>query len=625
LIKSISLFLLFYSQSYAYVWEEVRDPVNQILFKAKEMNLSEKRYWQILLHYQPSLTGYKSLIDDPKFFLSQNGKTNPKAELEETIKAFFNSNEEGENHPQCRYPARYEWLKKEMNWDDNLFPKVSCNAFEEYFTALRPKSAVLVFPSFYMNNPASMFGHTLLRIDNSSESKLLSFAVNYAAYPESIGLLYPIKGIFGFYKGFFALLPYYDTIKTYNDTEQRDMWEYHLNLNEEEIHKMGLHLWELKEIYSYYYFFDENCSYNLLYLFEAARPSLHLIDKNWFWTIPTDTLRAIQEEGVIENVEFRPAKGTKIRYLASHLNDLDRENALRIIEQKLDPSAIQSNDRDKKIRILDLAVEEIQYLYNKHQIEKETYLKLFLSTLKERSRLGLAENELLNISIPSPPESEHRSSRINLGLGSAFDGTSFEEFRYRPAYHTLADPDEGFAKGSQIVFADTAVRFYNDGKIKLESFDLIDIVSLSPRDRFFKPLSYKVTTGLKQQMTGSGNDLLVYQLNPGAGMAFEKEWLGLVYGLGELTLNVSEEFNDKYALGGGLQTGIVKQTGEKYKIVLSLETLSFPMRNIFHENKISAIQVLKINQNNSLNISLLWDQVNDSHRAEGKMSWNYYF
>ncbi|MBI3594816.1 MAG: DUF4105 domain-containing protein [Nitrospirae bacterium] len=598
--------------------------LDQFIKLSQDKRLWDQRYWQILLHYQPTLAGNKSLIDDPKFFLSLVGENSPEDELRSTLIAFFTSAEKGDLHPRCRFPARYEWLKSVLQWEESLFSNISCHELKKYEKTMSPKSAVLVFPTFFMNNPASMFGHTLLRIDNTSESKLLSFSANYAAYPDSFGFLYPIKGVFGFYKGYFSIFPYYETIRMYNDTEQRDMWEYHLNFSEAEIQMMTWHLWELKEIYSYYYFLDENCSYNLLYLFEAARPTLHLTDRKWYWTIPTDTLRAILSEGVIEDADFRPAKGTKIRYIASLLDNIGQENALKIVEKKLDPTRVPSSTVQEKIKILDLAVEEIQYRYNKHQMPKETYLNLFLSTLNERSKLGVSDKESYKIPVPNPPESGHRSSRISLSEGIR-ENSSFEEIHYRPAYHTLLDPDEGFVKGLQIVFADTAVRFYNEGKIKLESFDLIDIVSLSPRDRFFKPLSYKVSTGIKQQMMEAGDDLIVYQLNPGVGMTLENSSMGLVYGLVEMNLNVSEEFRDRYALGGGLQFGVIKQINGVWKASLSLEDVSYPFRNIFQEKKVSLVQTIKLNPDQSLNISYFWDQVSDIHRTEGQVHWNIFF
>ncbi|MFX4232194.1 DUF4105 domain-containing protein, partial [Aliarcobacter butzleri] len=60
--------------------------------------------------------------------------------------------------------------------------------------------------------------------------------------------------------------PYYEKIKEYNNLVQRDVWEYDLNLSQEEINKLVLHTWVLKDSYANYYFFKENCSYNVLWL-----------------------------------------------------------------------------------------------------------------------------------------------------------------------------------------------------------------------------------------------------------------------------------------------------------------------------------------------------------------------
>ncbi|HXN07211.1 MAG TPA: DUF4105 domain-containing protein [Nitrospiria bacterium] len=623
-MKSISLFLVFLGLLCSSAPAEETVFLDQILHKAKENKLSDDRYWHILLHYKKTLSGFKSLLDDPRFFLSPKGKTDPPAELEATLKAFFDSTDTGDGHPRCRFPARYEWLKSELNWDDSRFPAVSCEAFKKYESSLQPKSAVLVFPAFFMNNPASMFGHTLLRIDNSSESKLLSFAVNYAAYPDSFGILYPIKGIFGFYKGFFSVFPYYDTIKMYNDTEQRDMWEYQLNLTEDELKKMSLHLWELKEIYSYYYFFGENCSFNILYLFEAARPSLHLTDRVRPWVIPTDTLRLIMEEGVVGKLDYRASKANRIRHIGSLLNEKERVLAREISENKAESGQIASGSPENKIHILDLATEEVQYLYGKHKMTKEDYQKRFLATLNERSKLGRSDGEEKPIAPPDPPDSGHRSSRISLG-GGVRESLTFEEIRYRPAYHTLHDPDTGFSKGSQIVFMDTAVRFYNNGIVKLQDFDFIDIVSLSPRDEFFKPLSYQISTGFHQQTTPAGDDLLVYQLNPAVGVAFESPWIGLYYGMIEANLNFSGEYKDNVAFGGGLVVGTIRKITDSWKIAFSAEEISFPFTDIIQEQKASAVQTLKISQNDALLLSLSWDKVNDYQATELSLNWNVYF
>ena len=96
-------------------------------------------------------------------------------------------------------------------------------------------------------------------------------------------------------------------MKRYGDVENRDIWEYRLALTGEEVLRMLMHVWELKAAYFDYYFLDENCSYHLLSLLEAARPSLHLLDQFGLWAVPADTVRSVAEvKDLISSVTFRP-------------------------------------------------------------------------------------------------------------------------------------------------------------------------------------------------------------------------------------------------------------------------------------------------------------------------------
>lgn len=90
----------------------------------------------------------------------------------------------------------------------------------------------------------------------------------------------------------------------------RDIWEYRLNLNKEEVRNLMRHLWELQEIYSYYYFFNENCSYNLLFLLDVARPGNQLVQQFNHWVIPIDTIKAIRSLPLIPFSSLNHGKST---------------------------------------------------------------------------------------------------------------------------------------------------------------------------------------------------------------------------------------------------------------------------------------------------------------------------
>ena len=102
---------------------------------------------------------------------------------------------------------------------------MACRELDQALEKVEPRRAVLIFPGNHNNSPASMFGHTLIAVEGRHESRLLSFAVNYAAHTdETNGFAYAIKGVFGLYPGYYSLLPYYVKVREYNDLERRDVW-----------------------------------------------------------------------------------------------------------------------------------------------------------------------------------------------------------------------------------------------------------------------------------------------------------------------------------------------------------------------------------------------------------------
>ena len=195
-----------------------------LIEEADRRALYNDKYWHTLLHYKKGVFGLRSLIDDPNFFLAPGGKHNPKAELEATIKAFFQEPGEGTKHPVCRFDARYTWLKEQLGIDPSQLPVPECTHFEQLMVEIKPEAVSLIFPTSHINSPASMFGHTLLTIETATQSKLLSHAINYSAITtDTFGPLFAVKGLFGLYKGYFSILPYYGKLQEYSDIDHRDI------------------------------------------------------------------------------------------------------------------------------------------------------------------------------------------------------------------------------------------------------------------------------------------------------------------------------------------------------------------------------------------------------------------
>jgi len=574
--------------------------------QAMEQGLAESRYWQILLHYKADIFGEPvSLVDDPRFFLDPQGKVDPRAELDATLSGLWQPQNEAkpEDHVRCRFPARSQWLMDELALDSAQLPPVTCPQLDETLTQIEPRSALLIFPGNHNNSPASMFGHTLIAIEGPYKSRLLTYAVNYAAHTdETNGFAYAFKGIFGLYSGFYSLLPYYVKTREYNDLERRDVWEYQLNLTAAETRRMTLHIWELRNIASAYFFFDENCSYNLLFLLEAARPSLNLTDPCRPWVVPIDTVRIVDQAGLIEQVAYRPSKATRIMTLAKEMNQQETALALQLIEDQTSAVEVLASavPREGKIRILDVASETLEFRYYRDEIDRELYRKKSLELLRNRSQLGKAPQGYLEIADPGRPDQGHGSNRLALGLGLAKEEW-YQELRIRPAYHNLLDADQGYLPGSQIDFANLFLRYTPEHKrLRLQRLDLIDIVSLSPRHAFYQPVSWKVTTGLRRVPFADRDDHLVYQLNPGSGFTWGNN-RSMAYALFETDLMVSGRFRDSFTAGAGGSLGLLFNPLPAWKMHLRARNIWYLAGEDRHRRRqIELSQNLRLTANASL-------------------------
>lgn len=601
--------------------------LSSLLAQAREENLSGDPFWHTLIHYKKTLFGFQSLIDDPNFFLAPSGKQDPQAEMEATLRGFFVQEEEGKKSVICRFVARYHWLAEKLKIDPAQLPVSACRRFSEIMDEVKPASVTLIFPTAHINSPASMFGHTLLTIDTASRSRLLAYAINYSAVTrETFGPLFAIKGLFGFYRGYFSTLPYYAKLQEYSDIDHRDIWEYPLNLREEEIKRLIMHVFEMDSIYSDYYFFDENCSYSLLFLLDAARSSLHLTDQLPPWVIPLDTIREAKRSGLTSEAIYRPSRATKIKYLASLLPSESRKAARAIAGGRMDPELFleQEMDPERKKLIFDLASEYLQYLYSKKKVNTPEFQERFRRVLQSRSRMGAPEEDY-HVPAPTPPDEGHLSNRFRMGVGVR-GGLLFQEIGFRPAYHQLLDDDRGYIEGAQIVFGDAAFRLYStERKLVLQKLDLIDIVSLSPRDAFFQPVSWKIRTGLRRETGGDGQDHLIYQLNPGGGFSYRLGGNHLFYFLGEADFITGGGLEQRYAGGIGASAGLLGNLNEFWKAHLFTRETYYPLGDRHNSWEAGLQQNFTLGRNTSLQLDLGLSKVHGYERIEASLSYNLFF
>lgn len=560
--------------------------LDELIRQAAGKRLAQRVEWHNLLHYKPYAwrPGLRSLADDSRFFNAPDGKYDPEAELNATLAAFFSTRIEtdSEQNPQCAFIARYHWLKQELGFDAVRLPEQDCARFKRWRAGLDPHAITLVFPSAYLNNPASAYGHTLLRVDSRDQderTRLLAYAINYAAATdEDNGLIFAMRGLLGGYPGLFAIAPYYVKVSEYNDLENRDIWEYRLDFTADEIDRLLMHVWELGPIRFDYYFFDENCSYHLLSLFEVARPELRLTDRFRAWAIPSDTVRAVvEEEGLVREVTYRAARATVLREWQERLSADDIELARALAYGEATPD-LPGLEPERQARVLELAFEYLEY----ERLSGERDDIEPAPATSERLRALLLARSQLDVGPPAAvrvpavrPDEGHESARIGLGAGRR-DGQRYQEMRLRPAYHDLLDPEEGYVRGAQIQFFDLTLRRYEEeDRLRVERLDLLNITSISPRDRLLKPLSWKVEAGWARKRFEDGDRELVFRLSGGAGLAHAPSPNTLVYALAETAVDVADDFDGGYALGVGPGIGAVAQLAPASRLAVHARALRY--------------------------------------------------
>lgn len=507
------------------------DYLAELIARARAQHLAESRDWHTLLHYQPRLLGgVSSLIDSPGFFAAADGKTDPQAELEATLASFFAPPPPpGAGQPvQCLRIARYRWLKAELNFDPARLEEQACPEFDEWYRVLNPAQITLAYPSAHLNNPSSMFGHTLLRIDRpdqTEQTRLLSFAINFAAEtgPEG-GALFAIKGLAGGYRGYFSVLPFYEKVTQYNDIENRDIWEYQLDLSPSEMRRMLEHLWELEGQWVTYYFLSTNCSYLLLALINTARPDLDLMHGLDIYAIPVDTVRnVIRENGLLKATVYRPSGETKIRHLRDDLGEPGGDLALALAtgERDVGDPELGTLPRAEQARVLELAQSMLQYRLNTGALAREEVAPRSLRLLRARAAIPVmadaagadaargdaARGDAAGRRIEPPavrPDQGHESVRLAGGFGMT-GSNPFIEVGLRPAYHDLLDPGAGYPAGAEIEILGGRIRYYPGEVPRLEDFTPVGIKSLSPRDDFFQPISWRTKVGIERFRDDAGD------------------------------------------------------------------------------------------------------------------------
>ena len=617
--------LLFLLKQHCCAAESNSDILTQ---KAIELGLDRTRTWQVLGHYQVSGSRWVSRIRDTNFFLSPDGFKDPRAELEATIKSLYSDNSQIASNCFCRFPARSQWLETALSPLNGATSFTTHNPVTELLDRIDPNQAVLVFPGPAFKGLGAMFGHTLIRFDTINKPSLISYTVSYAAVAKNENLAtYIWKGLAGGFNGYYAMSPYYQKLHEYSDMEERDIWEYPLKLNSDEVKMMVLHSIELDSIPTRYFFLDENCALNLLYIIEAGRPALKLVEhfqhRPDFWVIPSETILFLQNLGVLEHPIYQPSLSRQIDFLSKTLpNEFVVEAKRRATGTAPDhqSKAIIPGKADN-VAVNTLAAKIVQYHFSKLQLRQEVFESKYLGLIAD----GIT-NTVRQPPTPAPPDSGHSSQRTRTAIG-LYHNEAFVQLGWRPAYHDLTDPPAGYPDWGILELLDVSGRYYpKTAQIKLQDLKLIEAGSLSPENRITKQSCWEFNTGVAETFLKDERLHLEYYLDGGMGKSISIGENGTAYVLGKGSLLAGGNLSASIDFGPEVDTGFVWLLAPSWQLICQedLKYYTISQHSFISDTGVSLSRYFSRNNGIAIKAEIFRANLHKGI-AEFTLSWQHYF
>ena len=471
------------------------DKINTYIKEATNKELYNNIQWKNLLHNYNN----KNTINDDNFWLSNTKK--PKDELIYTIKEIFNNKENG-NHVLCRFPARTKFILDNLNIDNRDIPTVKCQELDVYLSKVIYDKIYISYASENILSPMSMMGHMFIKIvgfskeENKTSNHALSYYANYNKDQENI-LSFYIKSVFSGSNGLYNILPYRKKLIEYNDIGKRNIYDYELNLNDEERKYIILHIWELKNINVPYNFIVSNCGVATIRVLAVGNNNfIYSIKKKW--ATPLDILKILYSENLINSIEIFPSEQYKIQTYKDNfskkenkmIEDFVLNNNINIIlEQDRKNELLFMSDIVSGNLLLTNKISEKQY----NEVQKNIY-----DNFDGVNDIKLKQKTKIQLNSPF-------SSSLKVDFGK-YKNNSGADIAFYPVYRSLYDNNSEYFSDFTLNLLNFDL-FFNEENQKLivKEIDLLKVKSIIPTSYFLKSLSFNFDVGYKDSTSKYNN------------------------------------------------------------------------------------------------------------------------
>ena len=455
----------------------------------------------------------------------------------------------------CVFPARLAVLEQLTG---RSFPKVACPDLDDWVSRIGADEVYLVFVGAYSGNPASIFGHTFLRLGRSARTRsgedLLSYSVGFLAQTagDDNRLTYMVKGLSGGYPGSYEIEPHYMKVGLYNNSESRDLWELKLRLNPKEVRQLVLHFWELTfNAQIPYYFIDENCSFRLLTMIEAVKPEIHLSSALSLVVLPAETMRAVLESGLAEPVpHFRASILRRLNYKLAKFSSDEGHKFSR------DAGEIAALREESNPRVIDALLD--YWLYKNYRVqaklpvaEAQMMDATYLQASKLTMPVSIADQEIESVEGLRAPFEGHRPRWAEASAG-VLEARAVANLKFRSGVHPFWSNDPGYQDITAIEYLGIDLQASEAEHVRWQAL-LINARSFENTFGFGHPLAWSFDVH-------AGNNCLICDANAveisgGAGASFRIRPL-ILYSLLHVETAAWWESGAQAYLAPGLAVGL---------------------------------------------------------------------
>ncbi len=460
---------------------------HQTLAQESITTSNQLEQWYKLLHYEGDVSNIQSAILSPEFFLSPDGRNNPEQELKKNIAEMQNTltTQDPDQHPQCKFKGRYIWLKQQGML--NGAKEIHCPSYEKWRGENTITSISYILATGYFSNPASFYGHTLVKFNSKNSNKLLDETINYGAIipDDENPISYIIKGISGLYEAGFTHRQYYYHNHRYGSAQLRDQWEYEFDLTQPEADLLSAHAWELLGKKFDYYFFTKNCAYRMAEIFELAN-SIDIIPENPLYILPQSVIQKIggaSRNGklLVKNIIYHPSQQTSFSSAYQNLKNDQKILLALIIEhpETIDSDSYKNLTDKEKLNLVEILSLYYQYQKNKYPDKSNSIKRKQARILKERFSLPVSDYtpEIIR---PEAPHNGRKPGLIRIGAGIIQNKKEIARLTIRPAYYDDLDAGPGHIKNGELSMGEVDL-YITSNKASLNRLTFVQIQSSAYR------------------------------------------------------------------------------------------------------------------------------------------------